>query len=113
MSFDIRFGVGNQIATGDENIFLTDALRRGFKILYLPYPIVKHPDASSGRDLYRNPALIRAKGGMFFRIFGWKAYGVCALFAVKKQRETGYSLVKNIQLLYKGIQEFKAMDHGK
>ena len=32
---------------------------------------------------------------------------------LKKQRETGYSLVKNIQLLYKGIREFKAMKHGK
>jgi hypothetical protein len=111
--FDTRFGVGSQIPTGDENIFLIDALRKGFKILSLPSPIVKHPDASSGRALYRNPTLIRAKGGMFFRIFGWKAYGVCALFALKKQRETGYSLLKNIQLLYEGIQEFKAMDHGK
>ena len=113
LEFDPRFGIGSQIPTGGETVFLTDALRRGFKILYLPYPIVKHPDESSGRALYRNPALIRAKGGMFFRIFGWKAYGVCALFALKKKRETGYSLMKNIQLLHKGIQEFKAMDHGK
>jgi len=111
--FDTRFGVGSQIPTGDENIFLIDALRKGFKIMYQPSPIVKHPDASSGRALYRNPTLIRAKGGMFFRIFGWKAYGVCVLFALKKRRETGYSAIKNIQLLYEGIQEFKAMDHGK
>lgn len=111
--FDERFGVGSDIPTGDENIFLSDALKKGFKILYQPSPIVKHPDASSGRALYRNPALIRAKGGMFCRIFGWKAYGVCVLFALKKRRETGYSAIKNIQLLYEGIQEFKAMDHGK
>jgi len=38
---------------------------------------------------------------------------ILSAFCLKKQRETGYSLVKNIQLLYKGIREFKAMDHGK
>ena len=110
--FDARFGIGSQIPTGGETIFLSDALREGLKILYQPYPIVRHPDASSGRALRHNPDLLKAKGGMFYRIFGWKAYGVCVLFALKKQRETGYSLVKNIRLMYAGIEEFKALDHG-
>ena len=111
--FDPRFGIGSQIPTGGETVFLSDAHKRGFKILYLPYPIVRHPDASSGRALYQNPALIKAKGAMFYRIFGWRAYGVCPLFAVKKRRETGYSPVKNFQLMYTGIKHFKALDHGK
>jgi len=113
LMFDTRFGVGNQMPTGDENVFLSDAFRQGFKILYLPYPIVKHPDASSGRALSRNPSLIKAKGAMFYRIFGWKAYLVCILFALKKRRETGYSLIKNIRLMYAGIMEFKALDDDK
>ncbi len=111
--FDRRFGIGSQIPTGGETVFLCDALKQRFKILYLPYPIVRHPDASSGRDLLHNPALIKAKGAMLCRIFGWKAYGVCLLFALKKYRETGYSLMRNIRLLYAGIEEFKALDHGK
>lgn len=113
LEFDSRFGIGSQIPTGGETVFLSDALRRGFRILYLPYPIVSHPDESSGRALYHNPKLIRAKGGMFYRIFGWRAYLVSALFALKKRRETGYSLVKNVQLLYTGMEQFKALDHGK
>lgn len=111
--FDARFGVGSLIPTGGETVFLSDAHNLGFKILYLPFPIVKHPDASSGRALNQNPALMKAKGAMFYRIFGWKAYGVCILFALKKRRETGYSLIKNIQLMYAGINEFKDLDHGK
>jgi len=111
--FDPRFGIGSQIPTGGETVFLSDAFRQGFKILYLPYPIVKHPDASSGRALSRNPSLIKAKGAMFYRIFGWKAYLVCILFALKKRRETGYSLIKNIRLMYAGIMEFKALDDDK
>ena len=98
------------IAANGENI--CTALKLGLKILYLPYAMVRHPDASSGRALRHNPDLLKAKGGMFYRIFGWKAYGVCVLFALKKQRETGYSLVKNIRLMYAGIEEFKALDHG-
>ncbi len=111
--FDARFGVGSLIPTGGETVFLSDAHKLGFKILYLPFPIVKHPDASSGRALYQNPALMKAKGAMFYRIFGWKAYGVCILFALKKRKETGYSLIKSIRLMYSGINEFKDLDHGK
>jgi glycosyltransferase involved in cell wall biosynthesis len=110
--FDNRFGIGSLIPTGGETVFLGDAHKLGFKILYLPLPIVKHPDASSGRALYQNTALIKAKGSLFYRIFGWKAYGVCILFALKKRKETGYSLTKNIQLMYAGINEFKVLDHG-
>lgn len=113
ISFDERFGIGSQIPTGSETVFLTDALEKGMKILYIPEPIVRHPDASSGRALYRNPVLIKAKGGMFYRIFGWKAYGICIYFSLKKRRETGFSLLQNLQLMLTGIKEFKALEYGR
>jgi len=111
--FDARFGIGSQIPTGCETVFLSDAHRKGFKILYIPTPIVMHPDESSGRTLYLNAIMVKAKGGMFSRIFGWKAYGICILFALKKRKEIGFSLTKSIGLMFKGIKEFKALDHGK
>jgi glycosyltransferase involved in cell wall biosynthesis len=111
--FDERFGIGSQISTGSETVFLSDALARGMKILYRPKAIVRHPDESSGRALRGNRELIRAKGGMFYRVFGWKAYGICLYFALKKRKEMGFSLVQNMKLMLSGIKQFKALDHGK
>ena len=111
--FDYRFGLGGRFPTGCENILLSDSLKKGLKILYCPVPIVSHSDDSSGRKLYRNESVIRAKGAMLYRIFGWKAYFVSVLFAIKKARETGLSLSKNIHILFSGIGEFKKVDHGK
>lgn len=111
--FDERFGIGSEIPTGSETVFLSDALKQGLKILYQPEPIVRHPDESSGRTLFRNNSMIRAKGAMFYRIFGWKAYLVSLLFAFKKRKETGFSLVRTARLMYSGIEEFKRLDHGE
>jgi len=111
--FDERFGVGSKFPTGSETVFLSDALARGMKILYHPKAIVMHPDESSGRALFGNRELIRAKGGMFCRIFGWKAYGICLYFALKKRKETGFSLLQNMKLMLSGIEQFKALDHDQ
>lgn len=113
IEFDSRFGIGSRFPTGCENVFLSDALKKGLRILYFPSPIVSHPDESSGRKLYQNEPVIKAKGAMFYRIFGWKAYFVGVLFALKKRRETGLSLLKNIQILFSGIREFKQLDHDE
>jgi glycosyltransferase involved in cell wall biosynthesis len=111
--FDERFGIGSQIPTGSESVFLSDALTRGLKILYQPVPIVRHPDASSGRALYHNRDLLKAKGALFYRIFGQKAYLLSLYFALKKTRETGFSLLQGMQMMLSGIREFKALDHGR
>ena len=113
VDFDDRFGIGSDIPTGSETVFLSDAFKQGLKILYQPEPIVRHPEESSGRTLFRNSRMIGAKGAMFYRIFGWKAYFVCLLFAIKKRKETGFSLLRTIRLMYSGIEEFKKLGHGK
>ncbi len=112
LPFDERFGLGASWPTGEETVFLSDALQQGRKILYVPRPIVRHADLSSGRSLHGNASVITAKGAMLYRIFGWKAYGISLLFALKKRRETGFSLARTIRLMYAGIEDFKSMDHG-
>jgi len=106
LKFDERFGLGSKYPTGEEIIFLADALNRGLKILYLPIAIVIHPKESSGSN-YNNPKLIEAKGAMFHRIFEWKGYFISALYAYKKYQKSPYNLSHFYKLMYLGIQDYK------
>jgi glycosyltransferase involved in cell wall biosynthesis len=106
LKFDERFGLGTNLPTGEEIIFLTDSLRNGLKILYIPVPIVIHPLESSGKD-YDNKILIKAKGAMFYRIFGLSGYLLSILFAYKKHKLSKYSFFMFCKLMFSGISYYK------
>ncbi len=106
--FDERFGLGAKFATGEENIFLLDALNQGLKILYMPIPIVIHPKQSSGAD-FDSAELIAAKGAMFYRMFATWAYLIAPLFALKKYAlSSRFGLWKFYRLMLAGIHRYKA-----
>jgi len=105
--FDELFGLGSVFPTGEEVIFLADALDKGLKILYVPIPIVQHPKESSGKN-YDKRELIMAKGAMFYRIFGNFAYIIIFIFAFKKFKlSKKYNYFKFMKYLFKGIQQYK------
>jgi len=106
LRFDERFGLGSNFPTGEEIIFLSDALDKGLKILYIPINIVTHPIESSGKN-YENIKLIEAKGAMFYRLFGFLGYAVSYLFAYKKAKESPYSLIEFYKLMINGIIKFR------
>lgn len=106
LTFDEQFGLGAKFATGEENIFLLDALRQGLKILYIPIPIVIHPVQSSGGD-FNNQGLIKAKGAAFYRMFGRVSYIILLSFTYKKHTLSKLSYFKFYQLLCQGISEYK------
>ena len=106
LRFDENFGLGAAFPTGEENIFLSDALDQKLKILFMPLPIVIHPPESSGRD-FDNAKLIQAKGAMFERIFGLSGYGVSFLFALKKYRLSNYSLFDFYGLMTQGAKNYR------
>lgn len=108
LSFDERFGLGAKFATGEENIFLLDGLRQGLKILYVPIPIVLHPEQSSGGN-FDDAGLIIAKGAMFYRMFSYKAYFIALLFALKKNPLSRFGALKFYQLMLSGVRQYKAM----
>lgn len=107
LSFDERFGLGTEYPTGEEFIFLSDALRKGLKILYVPIPIVVHPRESSGGAFVNNPKLIEAKGAMFYRVFGSKAYLISVLFALRKYKMARVSFIHFFKLMLVGIKRYK------
>lgn len=104
--FDEQFGLGAQFPTGEENIFLIDAIRSDLKVLHVPIPIVTHPRYSSGGD-FSNLDLIRAKGAMFFRMFRFNAYWISALFAYRKYHMSNMSHRKFYRLMCDGISAYK------
>ena len=88
IKFDERFGLGTQYPTGEEFVFLTDALKKGLKVYFYPKILAIHPKESSGSIL--DEKMFIAKGAMFARVFGFRGYIVSLLFAIKK-----YSMYKN------------------
>ena len=112
LKFDENFGLGSKYPTGNETIFLADALRKRLKILYIPKPIVIHPGTGSGYQFKNNVELIRSKGALFFRIFNWKSYLVCFLFALKKYKLSSVSFFEFLREMYKGISSYKQFQNG-
>ena len=85
LRFDERFGLGATFPTGEENIFLLDALRRGLNLRYVPQPIAIHPAQSSGADFSHSDNIV-AKGAAFRRMFGAASAPLACAFAYKKYR---------------------------
>lgn len=70
LRFDERFGLGSPcLIAGEEDVFMSDARRRGLVIYYEPYPICNTRPETTG-DNIRNPLLQRTKGAMFYRTGG-------------------------------------------
>jgi len=106
LRFDDNFGLGAEFPTGEENIFLSDALNKGLKLLYMPIPIVIHPPESSGQN-YDNIKLVQAKGAMFERIFGLKGYAVSFLFTLKKYKSSKHTLLGFYSLMLQGAKKYR------
>lgn len=106
LRFDEDFGLGAKYPTGEEVIFLTDALKQGKSILFYPLTIAIHPDVSSGSN-YNVKNLAKAKGAMLFRIFSYKSYLLCVVFALKHYSKAPYTLRKFTKELLNGAIEYQ------
>ncbi|WP_425639525.1 glycosyltransferase family 2 protein [Algoriphagus yeomjeoni] len=68
LKFDERFGLGTSYPSGEEMIFLNDALNKGLNIYFIPEYIVSHPLESSGKIL--DDKYFRSKGALIRRLYG-------------------------------------------
>ena len=82
LRFDERFGLGAALPSGEENIWLADALRAGLSAGYFPEPLCDHPGLSTGHRAWSH-ADARAKGALLRRMYPrlWPAMvgGFCIL----------------------------------
>lgn len=68
IKFDERFGLGQKIFEGEENIFLADAIKNGHRAMFYPLTIASHPGQTSGYTIKAGRIGVKAK--IFKRIFG-------------------------------------------
>lgn len=86
--FDESFGVGTACPTGEDYIFVTDALSAG--LVARSYPVVtgSHPHLSTG-DNWQDQALLAARRKVLSRVFGGWAPLLRVAYAAKHVQSLG------------------------
>ncbi|SFR49316.1 glycosyltransferase [Thiomicrospira sp. ALE5] len=84
INFDERFGLGTNLPSGEEYVFMTDCIKAGLHVWFYPVTTGVHPNITSGMDFYTSSHKTLAKREMFKRIFGWKAFLFILAFWLKK-----------------------------
>ena len=106
LKYDEMFGLGSLYKSGEENILLYDALKKGCKIKFVPITIAIHPNETSGRNLTEET--IFSKGALFYRLFGIKSVFINLLFVLKKRKEIKkhQTINKAIKSIYSGSYDY-------
>ena len=84
LRFDADFGLGARWTSGEELIFLADALRRNLKVWFVPRVISFHPDTTTGARGGVDRRVMQSRGAMMGRVFGRAAPLAMLAFAVRK-----------------------------
>ena len=89
LSFDERFGLGAAYPSGEEYIFILDALRRGAVVRHGPHVLAEHPAESTGTN-WIDPRLVDARGAVMVRGWGPVAgRAMRSVYAIRKCRRIG------------------------
>lgn len=104
--FDEEFGLGAKYPIGEEFIFLTDAYKKGLKILYWPEVIVAHPHFSSGMKIDKQT--IFSRGAVFARVFGLVAFllDIYVAFKKREQYQDQYTFFNYLKLMWAGSYDY-------
>jgi len=73
IQFDSKFGLGSIFETGDEYIFLRNALEKNLNIIHCPKVILSHKSISSGQDVGKDK-IIFARAAIFYKYYGTLSY---------------------------------------
>lgn len=107
ISFNENFGLGTNYNSGEEAIFLRDALKKNLNIIFVPKTIVYHQELSTGVRFDKQ--LFLGKGALIFEVFGFLSFFINFIFCLKKKIEhrREFNLFEGIFYSYKGgIQYF-------
>ncbi|MDH5676752.1 MAG: glycosyltransferase family 2 protein [Myxococcales bacterium] len=91
LRFDERLGLGSGLPTGEEFIFLMDALRAGHVLGYWPEPICSHPGVGGGHRDW-DAFMVRAKGAVLRRGYPLAWPLAIAYFALTKRSRYGRAM---------------------
>lgn len=86
LKYDENFGIGSSIINiGEENIFLTDAYKKGLKIYQIPDILVEHPDEPTTGEFWSKEVVID-KGAVAKRTLGIFAFMLLTYMLLTKRK---------------------------
>lgn len=109
IKFDERFGLGSIYPAGEEPIFISDMLKSGEDVFFIPITVTVHPIESSGLNIFYNDWALMSRGVIFVRCLG-RVVGVAFAIAFWGKKFCSNSNKKNkkitklnaLRLLIKG-----------
>ncbi len=102
--FDERFGLGTRFLTcGEEDIWLTDALRLGLKMRYFPKEIVQTSTLLKKSLVYVDAGVQRSKGAFLYYQHGQRAWLDCLKFAIQSTAKGYYHFWPLFKHMCEGI----------
>jgi len=107
LMFDEDFGLGSKYKSGEENIFLSDALKKGLKIYFYPEYINIHPIESTGFTWGKSDVF--DKGALFKRLYPILSYffGFLMLFLKRETWSSNMNCMTFLSNYYKGLIKYK------
>ncbi|MGF0071742.1 glycosyltransferase [Streptococcus orisratti] len=107
--FDERFGIGAEFGSGEENIFLFDALKKGLKIYSYPVRIAELRIRESQWDRSNTPENCRKRGAIYKRMSPKWYWLLIIQFAIRKRQmmRPEISILANLKYMFQGAREFQ------
>lgn len=114
LKFNELFGIGSTFISGEENIFLKNAIDKGLKIIHIPIIINSHPEEETTGENW-NDNVIVSKGALMYEMYKSFYFLFLLYFIVFKYKsyKSNYSPFKFARLFIKGKRDYKKMKKNK
>ena len=108
ISFDEKFGAGEEFFMGEENIFIIDCIKKGLKIYSYPVEIAKLINRESTWFKGYNKQYFIVKGACFYRMSKMLWFILCVQFAVRKIKlyKENFCLLSAIKYMIEGKKKY-------
>ena len=119
LRFDTAFGLGATYQTGEENIFVADAIRAGLKVRFYPAIICMTPSTPEERKKFvagYDAVFFKCKGACFYRIYlkWYLPYTIGYLLSKRNTVLKGISFFRALKYMNSGRKEYlKAVDEDR
>jgi len=115
VKFDEDFGTGSVFSHGEENIFLSECLKRGLNIYYVPVVIGGRPASENTWFNGYDKKFLQDTGALYYVMGGflWPVYNL--QFALRKHKlyKENLCIFSALINMYKGVRKYKKLKKSK
>lgn len=106
--FNEDFGAGSKYMSGEENIFLIEALRKKLNVIYTPTHIASlRFEESTWKSEGRNKKFFYDKGALYYALSPKYSIFLDIQFVIRKRKLYDMSMIKAFHYMIKGESEYK------